>query len=271
MPNFREARESLLYCYSENLLTDEEFCLLYDLNTSKNPDFDYTCYNKFDLNEISDDDVVAKFRFMKNDILRLVRALDMPNEITCHFYNDLKVDSLEALCVVLSRLAYPCRYFDMMPRFGRAVPQLSMIFNQTIDYIDGNWGHLLRNMNQPWLSPGNLMLFANAIHMRGAALDNVWGFIDGTVRACCRPQVAQRLLYNGHKRHHALKYQAVSTPNGLVANLYGPIEGKRHDCALLAMSGLLQALQQFSHGPNGELLCIYGDPAYPLRRHLLSP
>ena len=85
------------------------------------------------------------------------------------------------------------------------------------------------------------------------------------------PQVAQRLLYNGHKRHHALKYQAVSTPNGLVANLYGPIEGKRHDCALLAMSGLLQALQQFSHGPNGELLCIYGDPAYPLRRHLLSP
>ena len=173
--------------------------------------------------------------------------------------------------MVLSRLAYPCRYFDMIPRFGKAVPQLSMIFNLTMDFIDGNWGHLLRNTNQPWLSPGNLMLFANAIHMRGAALDNVWGFINGTVRACCRPQVAQRLLYNGHKRHHALKYQVVSTPNGLVANLYGPVEGKRHDCALLAMSGLLQALQQFSHGPNGELLCIYGDSAYPLRRHLLSP
>ena len=151
MPNFREARESLLYCYSENLLTDEKFCLLYDWNTSKNPDFDYTCYNKLDLNEMSDDDVVAEFRFMKNDILRLVRALDMPNEITCHFYNDLKVDSMEALCVVLNRLAYPCRYFDMIPRFRRAVPQLSMIFNQTIDFIDGNWGHLLRNMNQPWL------------------------------------------------------------------------------------------------------------------------
>lgn len=242
MPNFREARETLLYCYSENLLTDEEFCLLYDLNTSKNPDFDYTCYNKFDLNEMSDDDVVAEFRFMKNDIVRLVRALNMPNEITCYFYNDLKVDPLEALCVVLSRIAYPCRYFNMISRFGRAVPQLSMIFNQTIDFIDSNWGHLLQNMNQPWLTPGNLMLFANAIHMRGAALDNFWGFIDGTVRACCRPKVAQRMLYNGHKRHHALKYRAVSTPNGLVANLYGPVESKRHDCALLAMSGLLQTL-----------------------------
>ena len=84
----------------------------------------------------------------------------------------------------------------------------------------------------------------------------VWGFIHGTVRACCRPHVAQRLLYNGHKRHHALKYQAVSTANGLVANLYGPIEGNRHDCALLATSGLL--LQQFSHGPNGELPILLG-------------
>ena len=37
------------------------------------------------------------------------------------------------------------------------------------------------------------------------------------------------------------------------------------------MSGLLQALQQYSHGPNRELLCIYGDPAYPLRRHLQNP
>ena len=88
---------------------------------------------------MSDYDVVAEFRFMKNDILRLVRALDMPNEITCHFYNDRKVESLEELCAVLSRLAYPCRYFHMIPRFGRAAPQLSMVFNQTIDFIDGNW------------------------------------------------------------------------------------------------------------------------------------
>ena len=53
------------------------------------------------------------------------------------------------------------------------------------------------------------------------------GFIDGTVRACSRPQISQRMLYNGHKRHHALKYHAVSTPNGLIANLFGPVEGKR--------------------------------------------
>ena len=70
---------------------------------------------------------------------------------------------------------------------------------------------------------------------------------------------------------HTLKYQSVTTPSGIIANLFGPVEGKRHDCAVLEMSGLLQTLQRYSHGPNGELLCIFGDPVFPLRRNLLAP
>ena len=146
-----------------------------------------------------------------------------------------------------------------------------MIFNQTLDFIETQFSYLLNDLNQPWLSPDNLMRFAEAVHNRGAALDNVWGFIDGTVRACSRPSENQRVLYNGHKRHHALKYQSISTPCGLMANLFGPVEGKRHDSAMLAMSGLLPNLQQYSHGPHGELLCLYGDPTYPLRRNLQGP
>ena len=37
------------------------------------------------------------------------------------------------------------------------------------------------------------------------------------------------------------------------------------------MSGLLEALERHSNKPNGDSLCTYGDPAYPLRRHLLAP
>ena len=76
--------------------------------------------------------------------------------------------------------------------------------------------------------------------MRGAALDNVWGFIDGTLKACCKPSQHQRSVYNGHKRIHSLKYQSVTTPSGMIVNLYGSIEGRRHDSAILALSGLLQ-------------------------------
>ena len=46
-------------------------------------------------------------------------------------------------------------------------------------------------------------------------------------------------MYNGHKRVPALKFQAVVIPSGLAANLYGPVEGRRHDAGMLEESGLL--------------------------------
>ena len=39
---------------------------------------------------------------------------------------------------------------------------------------------------------------------------------------------------------------------------------------MLADSGLLQELQQYAFSPT-EPMCIYGDPAYPLRVHLQAP
>jgi len=37
------------------------------------------------------------------------------------------------------------------------------------------------------------------------------------------------------------------------------------------MSSLLVKLQQYSFRQNGQPLCVYGDPAYPMRVHLQSP
>jgi len=78
-------------------------------------------------------------------------------------------------------------------------------------------------------------MYADAIQAKGAALDICWGFVDGTVRAICRPKVNQRVVYNGHKRVHSLKFQSVVAPNGLIANLLGPVEGRRHDAAMLVI------------------------------------
>ena len=177
-------------------------------------------------------------------------------------------DGIETLCIYLKRFAYPCRYADMLPRFARPVPQLCMISNEIMNSIYETQHHHLRSFDQPWLSPENLQNYTDVIHARGAPLSNCWGFIDGTVRPVSRPGKHQHTVYNGHKRIHAIKFQSIVAPNGLIANLYGPVVGKRHDSGMLAESGLLGDLQQYSYSPDGQPLCIYGDPAYPINVHM---
>ena len=65
--------------------------------------------------------------------------------------------------------------------FGKPVPQLRMVVNQMMYKICSEFGGLLRDLNQLWLSAGNLIMFADATHAKGAALNDTWGFIDGTV------------------------------------------------------------------------------------------
>lgn len=66
------------------------------------------------------------------------------------------------------------------------------------------------------------------------------------------------------------KLQSVHAPNGLIAHLFGPIEGRRHDAFMLGESGLIHILQRFRK-PNGEPYIIYGDPAYGNTRNILAP
>ena len=111
----------------------------------------------------------------------------------------------------------------MIPLFGKPVPVLSMITNTVVDYIYEEHQHRIIGWNQAILNPIKLEQYAEAISMKGAALDNCFGFIDGTARPICRPGKNQRLVYNGHKRVHALKFQSVTLPSGIIAQIFGPV------------------------------------------------
>ena len=167
-----------------------------------------------------------------------------------------------ALCVCLKHFTYPCRYADLVSSLGRPVPQLCMVKNHMVDYLFNRYGNLLKNLDQSWLAPQHLQMYADAIHNKGAPLGNCWGFIHATVRPICRPKVDQRRVYNGHKRAHASKFQSIVTPNSLIANLFGPVEGRRHDSGILAMSGPRPQLQHMSALPTGQAMCIYWHPSY---------
>ena len=73
------------------------------------------------------------------------------------------------------------------------------------------------------LSPELLETYPHAVHQKGSPLSNCFVFIDGTVRPICRPRENQRIVYNGHKRINAYKFQSVALPNGVIANIYGPL------------------------------------------------
>ena len=48
-------------------------------------------------------------------------------------------------------------------------------------------------------------------------------------------------------------------------------EGRKHDARMLAVSNLYDELENFAFSPTGAEMCLYGDPAYPLRAHLQAP
>ncbi|KAK3717083.1 hypothetical protein QZH41_000443 [Actinostola sp. cb2023] len=144
----------------------------------------------------------------------------------------------------------------MIHRFGRPVPEISMITNTVMDFIFDNHGHKLTQWNFDILSPPELQIYADAISSQGAPLDNCFGFIDGTVRPISRPGEHQRVVYNGQKRVHSLKFQSLALPNGLIGNMYGPVEGKKHDAGMLVDSNLLHELQANAISPTGHPMCV---------------
>lgn len=106
--------------------------------------------------------------------------------------------ALEGLCIVLRRMSYPNRLLDLVAEFGRGRAELSIIFNQTWQFILDNWGHLLTDLDPAWLIEEVLDGSCAAIGALCPPAKPV-GFIDGTARAMCRPSAGQRLVYSGHK------------------------------------------------------------------------
>ena len=116
--------------------------------------------------------------------------------------------------MLLKRLAYPCRYSDKVPRFAKSVPAICMFTKKLQDYstIPRKIELLCGTMQSCLLiSCKTILLYC-------------LGFVDGTVRFISRSERVQRILYNGHKRVHAIKFQSVVLPNAWShANMHGPV------------------------------------------------
>jgi len=112
--------------------------------------------------------------------------------------------------------------------------------------------------------------YAKIVEKKGG-VSSVWGFIDGTMRAICRPVEFQRRYYSGYKKCHSYKFQAVMTPDGILSSLTGPWPGREGDRGMYLESGLEQHLRVVNEGWRAEdRLYLYGDPAYALSYGVIS-
>lgn len=98
-----------------------------------------------------------------------------------------------------------------------------MVANKLFDHIYNHNGYRVTKWNHDILAPVKLQTYVDATTAKGAPLGNCFGFVDGTVHLISRPGANQHLVYNGHKRVHAQKFQSVALPKGLIGSLNGPV------------------------------------------------
>ena len=206
------------------------------------------------------------------DIVKLVPILGWPDNQTATSRSRYSVSPILATCILLRRMAVPDRWEELCKRFGKHPSQMSEIFWENIDkFMECRGNLLLEPVPQEYLA-SRAQTFSEAVSNKGGALPNCVGFIDGTVLGVVRPSghMQQMVVYNGHKRKHALKFQAINTPDGVILHAHGPAEGGWHDWFLFHTSGVHANLSDFLL-INGVQFVVYGDSGYNWREYMQVP
>jgi hypothetical protein len=212
---------------------------------------------------------VHEFRFTHAEFDRVVLALSsmgIPSIIRsaardrCSLY--------EALAMLCMKYAWPTRLGSMVKLFGTCTSRMSRIIGALRRAI---YKVFASRLNAPYtLSQEQLVCFSRATQLR-CGRPNLFGFIDGTVRPMCKPGDLQASCYNGKDRVHALKYQGLTTPDGLLLQLCGPWPGSRHDMHMLHKSQLMDYIQCLPRSPNGDMFSVYADQGYAAAPGLETP
>ena len=245
------------------------------------------------------------FRFNNIEQLqRLKRGFMIPDRVEIKrswFTGD------EILIISLLRLSYPSRWCDVQAKLPRDKVRTSTdcgkAFYWLIDFLIANWGYLLLNNISFWV--GMFPHFANQIrlklqnlvtenyrqiHPEACILNGIqtgfaiFGFIDNTIMAMCRPgggplaegehaprlsKEVQQTWSTGWKKLHGLKWQTVSLPNGLEMHAWGPLSCRRNDNHMLNKSAIKNKIRDAQLGHELQYK-IHGDSAYSEDNYLAS-
>ena len=169
---------------------------------------------------------LREFRFQIKDMFRISVVMGWSAGKTVR--NGYKYISFTACCIVLRRMASPCRWADLEYTFGMRSYALSEVFWEVLESFYEKQGHLVLHL-QEGLLVRRAEMYAERIHRAVAPHDSFACFIDCTRIQMSRPSghsSLQRSCYSGHKLFHYLMYHTVTTPDGLIFHLHGTEVGR---------------------------------------------
>ncbi len=208
----------------------------------------------------------SRYRFRQPDLLRAMQAMELyGKEIMVgrkgrHVFYPAEV----CLLVMLRRLAYPCRFSDLVQEFGIPSNRLCEIFHCMVDIIFEKYHKIIEI--ETWVPYFDD--FAAVFRHYGAPYFDLVGLIDGNFAATCRPgglgnvnsREDQSEMYSGEKAQHGMKFMAAYFPNGMMA-VSGPYKGKVHDGRMFRESGWNEVMATASLFRRFKL---FGDSAFAL-------
>ena len=84
MTLFKKTRELSDGSYLADIISDEEFVLLYDSSFSKNLEIPYEEYERFNLEEMEDSEYRIEFRVKKGNLPHLAECLQISDAFVCN-------------------------------------------------------------------------------------------------------------------------------------------------------------------------------------------
>lgn len=223
---------------------------------------------RFDFNTFPERNFIPKFRFSRNQIIKLYQLFRMPPDWV--FRSRHRCPGIVGFCIFLRRLSFPSTLHSISDFCGYGEQIISCVFNACINHIFDFMAECI-HFDSNYITLARMVRCARSVFEKGAPLKGCWGFIDGTVRPVSRPIYDQEAIYNGHHRVHALKYQGVAMADGMIVSLAGPFVGRNHDMHMFHESKIVEHLNNLNYDGHAEALYIFGDMGYVSSNRVITP